>query len=261
MFLFFGVLGFLIIANFDKIKEAFGFAEPSDFFHPGSGAYFKGKFPYYDRLPDDLKKQFLSRVHGFLKEKKFSGRGGLQITDEMKSQIAGAAVQLTFGLDHFTFDYFKQIIIYPDTYTSVITGKKHKGETNAAGVIVLSWKDFVKGYNIPDDKMNLGLHEMAHALELESRLGNKDDFIVSEYYSKWIDVSTHEFNNLRNETPSFLRLYGGTDRLEFFAVCVEHFFEASAEFKKELPELYHHLCLLLNQDPLEPDLKVQTIEN
>ena len=38
--------------------------------------------------------------------------------------------------------------------------------------------------------------------------------------------------------------------MEFFAVAVEHFFEAPAEFHKELPDIYNHLCVLLNQNPL-----------
>ena len=38
--------------------------------------------------------------------------------------------------------------------------------------------------------------------------------------------------------------------MEFFAVAVEHFFEAPAEFQKELPDIYNHLCVLLNQNPL-----------
>jgi hypothetical protein len=36
---------------------------------------------------------------------------------------------------------------------------------------------------------------------------------------------------------------------EFFAVCIEYFFEAAPDFKKEVPHLYNFLMLMLNQDP------------
>lgn len=58
---------------------------------------------------------------------------------------------------------------------------------------------------------------------------------------------------------SFLRSYASTNQQEFFAVCVEHFFEASKSFRENLPQLYSHLCILLNQDPLQPDFKIRSI--
>ena len=50
---------------------------------------------------------------------------------------------------------------------------------------------------------------------------------------------------------SFLRSYGGRNEQEFFAVCVEHFFEVPENFKQKLPDIFFHLCILLNQDPLQ----------
>ncbi len=211
-------------------------------------SYFKGHFQYYDNLNENDKIKFLRRVTSFIENKNFSGRGGIIVTDQMKALFAGTAIQLTFGLDNFTFDYFEQIIIYPDVYFSPITGRKHKGETNPHGAIVVSWNHFLKGYHIPDDKLNLGLHEMAHALELENRLGQIDDEEFASRYEKFKRLSDKEFERLQNNEDSFLRSYAGTNREEFFAVCVEHFFEAGEEFKKQLPEVYEGMRELLGQD-------------
>ena len=60
-----------------------------------------------------------------------------------------------------------------------------------------------------------------------------------------------EIKLLRSGVPHFLRKYAGTNDEVFFAVAVESFFERSADFKKELPELYGTLVLLLRQDPLK----------
>jgi Mlc titration factor MtfA (ptsG expression regulator) len=211
--------------------------------------YLAGHLTYYDNLCKEKKIKFLERVQAFVNSKEFSGRGGLEVTDQMKTLVAATAIQLTFGLEKFSFDYFDNIIIYPEAYFSPVTGRKHKGEAHPLGAIVISWLDFLKGFSIPDDRLNLGLHEMAHALELENRIGEfgDEDFVTRS--NKFKKVSAEEFQRLRDSKESFLRSYAGTNREEFFAVCVEHFFEAAKEFKKELPEVYKGLSDLLGQDP------------
>ncbi len=212
--------------------------------------YFLGRFRFYDMLDEEDRKKFLNRVDSFLEEKQFMSRGKLEITEEMKSLIAGAAIQLTFGLKSFTFDYFSKIIIYPESYYSKITGERHMGEANPMGIVVISWSDFLKGFSIPDDTYNVGLHEMAHALELENRIGQISELFNEQFY-RFKQISADEFAKLRNDEDSFLRSYAGTNREEFFAVCVEYFFEKPQEFKAQLPEVYEGLKVLLNQDPLQ----------
>ena len=51
-----------------------------------------------------------------------------------------------------------------------------------------------------------------------------------------------------NKGPQFLRDYAKSNIHEFWAVCVEHFFEAPVQFKEQLPELYIAMCNVLNQD-------------
>ena len=219
--------------------------------------YFIGKMPYFEKLPDKLKLKFLLRVRKFIRHRSFEGRNGFEVTNEIKARIAGAAIQLTLGLDEFTLDHFSKIIVYPESYYSKLTGKFHMGEANVRGILVISWKDFIKGYSIPDDSFNVGLHEMAHALELSKRLGGNYDLYFSQYYEKWKRITREEYENLRDDKDSFLRSYAGTNRSEFFAVCIEHFFEKSEEFRNRLPDIYFHLCILLNQDPLRSDMQVE----
>ena len=82
---------------------------------------------------------------------------------------------------------FKRILIYPDQYYSTITHRYHKGEVNpAAQAIVLSWNNFLAGYARPDDSLNLGLHEMAHALEIENLIDNDEyDFLPPAIWEQW----------------------------------------------------------------------------
>ena len=223
--------------------------------------YLVNRFPYYDKLPELLKVKFLIRVKNFLHGKTFEGREGLEVTPEMKSWVAASAVQLTFGLHKYSLDHFSKIILYPEAFYNRINDAMHMGETNTHGIIVLSWKDLVSGFEKTTDNFNVGLHEMAHALELVLLLKADADAFFAEYYPKWSLVTREEFENVENERSSYLRDYAGANRHEFFAVCIEYFFESPAEFRDRLPEIYYHLCILLNQDPLQSDTHVVEVKH
>ena len=213
--------------------------------------YISGKIPYYDALPESLKIRFLRRIPYFIRDKTFYGREGLEVTTEMKVLVAASAVQLTLGIENFILEKFHTIVFYPAKYLSNITGLYHVGEANIRGMLVISWSDFEKGYRDGKDKYNVGLHEMAHALDLDTRAGNYYDDEFVNRYRRWLKTAHEEFDRMQDNGEHFLRSYAATNMQEFFAVCVEHFFETPAEFKQNLPELYTELCRLLNQDPLQ----------
>jgi Mlc titration factor MtfA (ptsG expression regulator) len=208
------------------------------------------RFPYYRKLDQYHRTKFLRRLLEFIDNKDFIGSGGLTVNDEMIILISASAIQLTFGLKEFGLDHFSKIFIYPKAFFSKISKQYHKGETNLAGAIALSWSDFADGLNKPHDKINLGLHEMAHALRFDKFKSEDYDRFFSKYYDKWHMIALKEFKKIQGNPNSFFREYGGTNFDEFFAVCVEIFFETPAEFKKLYPDIYNHLSILLNQDPL-----------
>jgi Mlc titration factor MtfA (ptsG expression regulator) len=186
----------------------------------------------------------------FVRKKQFIGRG-MEVTLPMQVLVAAAAVQLTFGLPELVLRHFKRIIIYPDKYYSTITQQYHKGEVNpAARAIVLSWKNFTEGYAHSDDSLNLGLHEMAHALEIENMVENDEyDFLPPAVWEQWQAQAAAYRNHMSQRGSDFFRTYAATNDQEFFAIAVENFFERPAEFQTYAPELYDTLCLLLRQNP------------
>jgi hypothetical protein len=206
------------------------------------------KFAYYKKLDAADRQKFLKRTAKFILNKEFRAMK-MELTEEMMVLISASAIQLTFGLDEYLLDHFNRIFIYPREFSSRTSKQLHKGETNLAGAIVLSWKHFNEGYANSKDNLNLGLHEMAHALKFNKIGGFGPEQTFSEYMDKWMMIAKDEFVNLRNKGASSLREYGGTNATEFFSVCVEYFFESPEDFKNKLPEIYKHLCILLNQDP------------
>jgi MtfA peptidase len=205
--------------------------------------------PYFNMLSDQHKRLFIMRTQLFMNYHSFEGRNGIYVTEEMQIRIAATAVQLTFGLKEYLLRHFVTIVVYPDVYVSPATGDWHKGETNIRGSVVLSWKHFVEGFETTEDKLNLGLHELAHALDLGRLVKDADPFFF-RYFLKWSAVANETYLEVNASNHHFLRSYAGTNMREFFAVSVEHFFEDPSGFANELPLLYQHLCVLLHQDPL-----------
>lgn len=208
----------------------------------------ENQFDYYKRLSEEEKKIFIARVSDFIKSKKFVGANNFEVTIEMKVLISAAATQITFGLNEMLFTMFNSIIVHENIYYSRFTRKYHKGDVNTKGVISLSWKHFQEGYKYADDKINLGIHEMAHVLFL-----NRKEILYHQKYSKhffdkFIVVFQKTFYQLKNSDSNLIRDYGKTNLAEFFSAITEMFFEAPNEFKSSMPELYLQLCIFLNQD-------------
>jgi len=208
-------------------------------------------FTYYRELPLLYRKKFVKRLKSFIEDKSFEGEQGFTITDEVKVLIGASAIQLTFGLRKYRLPHLHTIKVYPSIFMPMGSRAKFKGYTDPRGLMALSWKDFVKGYSNPHDKINLGLHEMAHALKVEAFEGDNFDEMFSDMIAGWLSASKDTIKELAEQPDenTFLRAYGGKNEDEFFAVCVEHFFEAPDEFEKELPSVFKYLKAVLRQDP------------
>lgn len=207
------------------------------------------EFPFYNKLPAESKKLFLSKANYFYRGKNFIPKSGFHIDERKKLLICASAAQLTFGLPLLKLPHFKDILIYPSSYYNKFTQRKHEGEVNTRGLIVFSWEHIQKGFDNPVDGKNVALHELAHALRFEDFYPNEErNFLsqadVTEFYHLFKKVKQLSNTGL----PTFLNSYAFTNLEEFFAVSVESFFERPIEFKSKMPDLYNCMCKLLNQD-------------
>ncbi len=250
----------IVFIGFYTLKEVITwyFNKPKSEFNSGAwlGAEYKIALEkylrFYQMLPPAEKVLFEKRVQYFIEDKEFIGRGIENVTPEMQALIAGSAIQLTYGLPSIYFSHFKKILIYPDTYYSQLSHAYHEGEVNAGGIIVLSWKKFVEGFINNDDGINLGLHEMAHALKLANAISDEESgFIEDDLLDKWTRLSRVEIEKAGRGESNFFRAYANVDSQEFFAVAVENFFERPQKFHDWNPELYEVLAAMLNLNPLK----------
>lgn len=210
------------------------------------------RISFYKKLSNDGRAKFVHRLQRLLKIKKIIGKDKLVLTREMKIVVCAAMVQLTYGMRKYELDNIKGFVIYPSIFYNRFMKAYLKGSTPPEGMITLSWKDLEHGFLVDNDKFNLGLHEVAHALKLSLKNAYHFDVKFARYLETWETIGHVEFYKMKRGNESFLRKYGGVNEHEFFAVCIEHFFEVPKEFKEHLPKIYYHLCVLLNLNPLNP---------
>ncbi len=215
------------------------------------------RVPYYGKLKSEDQQLFYERIKKFIADKEFVPVEIIEVSIADKLLIASSAVQLTFGLEEFVLSRFHTIYVYPNHFYNRKTKHHHKGEVNLHGTISLSLHDFHEGNKNETDGINLGLHEMAHALRVEQFLEQDQDDFFNSYFSKLSIELEAEMNS--EENNDFIRAYGKTNKHEFFAVAVENFFERPKKFHELMPELYEHFVLLLNQNPVQFNLELNKI--
>lgn len=206
-------------------------------------------FGYYRKLTIRGRQEFVQRVLNFIHSHTIEGKGDFEPGLPDKIDVAAAATQLTFGMPDFMFSHFETVILYPEIFKIHPDAPLMKGAAHPNGVIHISMKDFDAGYADPSDKLNVGLHEYAHALfmELHKHCKEEDDDILKGNFYRYLQESDKVLNEGKH-SDYFLRDYAFTNRHEFFAVGIEHFFEAPKEFKEKVPQVYDAFKNLLGQD-------------
>ena len=204
---------------------------------------------YYNRLPDELKIRFLTRLQKFMSSKTFKIHSDTPFK-EMPVLISAAAVQLTFGLEQYRLPNFEFIHVYPqefmriDEHISFLEGNV-KGRT-----INLSWKHFLDGYATLEDGQNVGLHELAHALYYQTFVVEENvDENFRDRYSDYTNDANKAFQTETDLLGGLYSDYAVRNYQEFWAESVELFFEKPDDLQRDYPQLYENLKRLLNQDP------------
>lgn len=252
---FIGVL-FLLVIIFRIIEPAYllFFNKPLFiFWHPvlnklneADKTILRREFPFYLNLSDKKKGYFEHRVKCFIDHYNFDGKD-IEVLQEMKLIIAGTYIMLTFGMRTYLLELFENIIIYPSVYYSTINQEYHKGEYNPRmKSVVFSWEDFLSGHQTKDN-INLGLHEFTHVLHFYSRKSSDAGAVI--FYDEFTEIEKYfDEEHLRNKLKEkqYFREYAYTNKFEFLAVILEHFFETPEIFKKEFPELYENVKAMIN---------------
>jgi MtfA peptidase len=204
-------------------------------------------------------------VQRFLFQKKFIGCDGLELTDEIRTTIAGQACLLLMGRPSKGFPALHTVLVYPGAFlvprrqvdaAGVVTEERQDllGESWGDGRVVLSW-DHVRR---PDQEVpagqNVVLHEFAHQLDSESGSNNGAPWLgARDRYRRWSEVLGRNFERLRADAwygqYSVLDHYGANSPAEFFAVATESFFEQPWRVAARHPDLFEQFLGYYRVDP------------
>ncbi len=215
---------------------------------PSNLRSFLGDNDFYNSLDKKRKKYFEHRCVRFLDEVQFVGREGLVVDGFIRMQITMLVIQLTFGMRHYLLAYLHTIIVYPQSFFSILNQTENIGEFNTRSkAIALSWKHFQKGNEHKDDGRNLGIHEITHAIHYNSI--KKNDISSEIFYDTFLQLEEYlgaEEIRKKIVDANILREYAFTDKFEFIAVLIEVFMESPKQLKNEFPQIYEYVVRMLN---------------
>lgn len=253
--------GVMRTVSFRRGRRAPGAPTP-----PSWRALIAERVPLTARLTPDEWNRLLDLTGQFIRDKRFEGVGGLEITEAMKVFIAAQACLLILNLDAGCYPGVRVVLLYPGTFIPQPVALDHRLYTSPVpepvpligqhvrGVVVLSWESAGTEAAAARDGSNVVLHEFAHELDIEN--GDVDGVPLLEAPSstrEWARVLQRRFEELRRaveaDEPSVLNIYGATNRAEFFAVVTEAFFEKPGEVLQHFPDLYAELKGYYRQDP------------
>jgi hypothetical protein len=200
----------------------------------------------------------------FAEEKRFVPAGGLELDDTMRTRIAALACRLVLELGIEWFDGILSIVVYPDAlivrereYT-VGAGVVHvgddvlSGEAWDQGPVVLAWRDVEASGR--GDGYDVVAHEFAHKLDLLSgaidgmpplHRGMRADRWATTFQGAYDDLLAA----LERGEETWIDPYAAEEPAEFFAVCVELFFDVPDELGSAYPDVYAELSAFFRQAP------------
>ena len=258
LFLAAGALGFRYWSN-DRARKRLLATALSD----RQRAIVAEQVPLVRKLPFELRGKLEGKINLFLRQIKFIGCNGLEVTEEMRLSIAAQACLLVANSDLW-YDDLLSILIYEDAFRSkdtehdgyVVTEREtvRVGESWSRGPVVLSWAHVEQGAIDDEGGHNVVLHEFAH--QIDGLSGHTDGAPIldsGQSFADWkrVFITAYErhVRNVESRRRTVLDDYGAERLEEFFAVAVEVFFERPVAFKREEAEVYEQLSELFRLDP------------
>lgn len=218
----------------------------------------ESKVLFYKNLDESKRDQFEIDVYKFLSEIRIEGVQ-TDVTLEDRLLVASSAVIPLFGFPAWSYQYLDEVLLYPSSFDrnfnlgnnkEIITGMVGSGAME--GKMILSKPSLHAGFDITNDKRNVGIHEFVHLFDKENGTidGIPPGYEDKAYTLPWLDFINDKTNDIV-ANRSDIDGYATTNRQEFFAVVSEYFFERPHLLKKKHPQLYEHLSKTFKQDMTE----------
>ncbi|UII33194.1 zinc-dependent peptidase [Fulvivirga ulvae] len=211
---------------------------------------------FYRELSPDKKVLFERKVYLFLAEKRITGID-TEVDDLDRLLVASSAVIPIFAFPEWEYNHLDEVLLYPNSFNSnyetagddrSISGMVGNGIMN--GKMILSKIDLHFGFEHPQHKRNVGIHEFIHLLdESDGNIDGIPDALMEHRYAEpWLRIMHQEMQKIKSN-QSDINPYGATSEEEFLPVASEYFFQRPELFKSKHPELYNLLNRIFHQSP------------
>lgn len=212
---------------------------------------------FYVNLKKEEKRKFEQRIQIFIAEKRITGIK-TEVDDTVRVLVAASAIIPIFAFDEWEYDNLGEVLIYPGSFNQnfeqkgkdrAIAGMVGSGAMN--GIMILSKPALINGFLKTKDSYNVGIHEFVHLIDAQDGAFDGIPALMTKpYVIPWLNLMHEEISKI-HKGDSRLRDYGGTNKVEFFAVSSEYFFEHPEDMEKHHPELYKMLEHVFQQDMTE----------
>lgn len=202
-----------------------------------------------------------------LAEKRWLGRGGLFVNEEMRVTIAAQAALLLLGRGTGYFDSVREVVVFPTTFRTpraeddweddFLSDTISIGQAAPTGTVLLAWDEVAREGRDPACGFNVVLHEFAHQLDFaEGLAGRAPDLGDRALETRWKYTMGVAFADHRRAVQSgalelFFTPHAADDELEFFADLTEAFFCRPRDLRGLYSELYQLLGAYYRLDPAE----------
>lgn len=198
-------------------------------------------------------------------EKRWLGRGGLFVTEEMKVTIAGQAALLLLGADRGFYPYTRDVVVFPTEFRTPtalddweddeLSDVGSAGQAVDRGPVLLAWDDVLREGRDPAAGFNVVLHEFAHQLDFAEGISRGAPALGdAALEGRWKYVMTVAFADHRRAirdgaADAFFTPHAADDEAEFFADLTEAFFCRPHDLRATHPELHRLLAAYYRLDP------------
>ncbi|MBN1118142.1 MAG: zinc-dependent peptidase [Bacteroidales bacterium] len=221
----------------------------------------QSKVKFYISLDINNKILFENRILRFLNTTRITGID-CEVDDTVRLLVASSAIIPVFAFPDWEYINLKEVLIYPSAFNENFeyksTGSRILGMVGSGymeGKMILSKPTLINGFENPQDKKNVGLHEFAHLIDKSDGKvdGIPEVLIKNQFAIPWINLVKQKMEEI-HALKSDINPYGGVAKEEFFSVITEYFFERPKLLKTKHPELYRLLSFFFSVDLSKADL-------
>jgi len=204
--------------------------------------------PFYKRLSKKDRLIFEDRIGIFIADITITEVNKDKPSKETCFYVASSAIIAFWGLPFWNYGDLHEVLVYPFNFDidnslnnlGVVQGKVHHGGL-MNNTMILSLPALKLGFDIDNDKKNVGIHEFAHLLDKsDGSINGLPDLLNHEQRNLWISIYKKEMEKMR-EGKSTIPAYGAYSQIEFFAVSVAYYKECPKLLRRKHPELYNVL--------------------